>query len=487
MENPSIFKNTAEELLQIILNALKELVDYELAVILKFSNQRTLAVQKADGPLFNETIAHFSINLEDRKDLAELISRKEPYLFPVDEKHMDTYEEILDLPDGHSCMIAPLHLEDSPVGLLTLDHRECRKYTPEIVRFISSISKLISIVLAQNDTSRYLMEQSRKLTEERNLLLQMDNGLFRDVVGRSGPWQAVLDSVKMVAGSDLSVLIQGETGTGKEEIARLVHRLSSRNDGPFIALNCSALTPSLAESELFGHEKGAFTGAGSRKKGRFELAHGGTLFLDEIGDLPLELQPKILRALQEGVYERVGGEESVYSNVRVIAASHVDLKEAVRKKEFREDLYYRLSEYPVFLPPLRERGEDVILLAEHFVQKLRSTGDYPFLQIDGGALDALASYGWPGNVRQLYNYIRRGAVVSGGTMIRKEHLFTDHVPAEKTGRIPAGAVTLDEAMAAHIRGALQACGGKIYGKDGAAERLGLKPSTLQSKMKKLGI
>ncbi len=487
MPSHLLLESPAEEFLQIILNALKDLVDYELAVILKFRDATTLDVQKADGPLLNEKIARFSIDLENRKDLAELINRKQPYVFPEDQDHVDTYEEILDLPEGHSCMIAPLHLEDSPVGLLTLDHRVCRKYTPDVVRFIGSISRLISIILSQNDTSRYLLEQSRKLTEERNLLLQMDDERFRRVIGRSAPWQAVLDSVKIVAGSDLSVLIQGETGTGKEEIARLVHRLSSRKDGPFIALNCSALSPSLAESELFGHEKGAFTGAYSRKKGRFELAHGGTLFLDEIGDLPAELQPKILRALQEGVYERVGGEESVFSNVRVIAASHVDLAGAVENRSFREDLFYRLSEYPVYLPSLRERGDDVILLAEYFVNNLRKEGDYPFLQIDRGALDALASYKWPGNVRELYNYIRRGAVLSGGTKIRREHLFSgNHLP-ETSSPPPASMMTLDDAIASHIRAALQECGGKIYGPGGAAERLDVKPSTLQSKMKKLGI
>ena len=371
--------------------------------------------------------------------------------------------------------------------MLTLDHRVCRKYSPGIVRFIASISKLISIILTQGDTSRYLLEQQRLLTEERNRLLRFEEGPFRDVIGRSPRWQAAMESVKTVAGSNLAVLIQGETGTGKEEAARLIHRLSSRKDGPFIALNCSALSSGLTESELFGHEKGAFTGATGRRKGRFELAHGGTLFLDEIGDLPADLQPKLLRALQEGVFERVGGEDPVHSDVRIIAATHVDLRKAVEKRLFREDLYYRLNVFPIFLPPLRERGEDVLLLSEHFINKLKKGEDYPQLKLDTGVADDLVSYDWPGNVRQLYNFIRRAALVSGGSVIKREHLFPGDIVFSVPRLDAEPIVTLDRAVYRHIRMALERCQGKIYGTGGAAELLGLKPSTLQSKMKKLGI
>ena len=486
MDFPLLKGDSVEELLDIILKALNDLVEYELAVILKLKNKETLTVQKARGPLSSEEIEHFQINLASRRDIADMIARREPYLFPEEEDHVDTYQEILDMPEGHSCLVAPLYFKETPVGMLTLDHRVCRKYSPGIVRFIASISKLISIILTQGDTSRYLLEQQRLLTEERNRLLRFEGGPFRGVIGRSPRWQDAMEGVRIVAGSNLAVLIQGETGTGKEEAARLIHRLSSQKDGPFIALNCSALSSGLAESELFGHEKGAFTGAAGRRKGRFELAHGGTLFLDEIGDLPADLQPKLLRALQEGVFERVGGEEPVRSDVRIIAATHVDLQKAVEKRAFREDLFYRLNVFPVSLPPLRERGEDVILLAEHFINTLKKE-DYPLLKMGPGVPDDLVSYDWPGNVRQLYNFIRRGALVSGGSVIKREHLFPEDVvfSVPRQGSDPI--ISLDDAVARHIRVALERSQGKIYGTGGAAELLGLKPSTLQSKMKKLGI
>jgi transcriptional regulator with GAF, ATPase, and Fis domain len=302
-----------------------------------------------------------------------------------------------------------------------------------------------------------------------------------------------------VASTAVPVLLQGETGTGKEEIARAIHRLSPRARGPFVPLNCSALTATLAESELFGHEKGAFTGALALKRGRFELAHQGTLFLDEIGDLPLDLQPKLLRALQEGVIERVGGEKPVHFDVRIIAATHVNLQQAVEAGTFREDLYYRLAVFPIELPPLRLRSADVLLLADYFLRRIRERSGRPILTLSPEALDKIQRYTWPGNVRELKNVIERASILAVDGIIGPDHITglraeaLEAAPRCEEARSNGSEGSdgrkrsLNDAMADHIRQALKACGGKIYGPDGAAALLGLKPSTLQSRMKKLGI
>ncbi|MFQ3547700.1 MAG: sigma 54-interacting transcriptional regulator, partial [Termitinemataceae bacterium] len=392
--------------------------------------------------------------------------------------------------------------EDTLVGLLTLDHRSCSRFSQGILRVVETLSQLMSIALLQLDVSRELAEQNKQLLLERNQLLSLEADIFSRLVGSSTLWKRVLDSVKLVAATDVPVLIQGETGTGKEEIARAIHRLSGRSTGPLVSLNCSALTESLAESELFGHEKGAFTGALALRRGRFELAHRGTLFLDEIGDLPLSLQPKLLRALQEGVFERLGGEKSVQVDVRLIAATHVDLQKAVVEGRFREDLYYRLAVFPVQLPPLRERESDMLVLAEYFLSQAARRYGKHHLRFTEEALERLTSYSWPGNVRELKNVIERASILAGDGPLRSEHLTglaqiercqdtSSQVQPNTRGPQffepgkPFG--TLDAVMADHIRRALEASGGKIYGSDGAAARLGLKPSTLQSRMKKLGI
>ena len=479
----------AEEVLELILTALGDLVDYELAVILKVQDDEKLAVKKAMGKLLSDNLRDYSISLADRTDIAELMNAGKPHLFSEDIPHEDTYAEILDLPDGHSCLVSPLQFHERPIGMLTLDHSACNMFSPQIVNFIGTISKLISIILVQNDSSEFLQEQQRILAQERNLLLSSGSEKFADVIGDSKAWKEILDSVKIVAASDVSVLIQGETGTGKEEIARLIHKLSPRSSKPFIALNCSTLTAGLAESALFGHEKGAFTDAYRTRKGQFELADGGTLFLDEIGDLPLEIQPKLLRAVQEGVFERVGGEQPIKSDVRIITASHIDLKIAVTNKDFREDLYYRIGVFPLFLPPLRERDNDVILLAEFFLGKINSERSGSPLTFSRSAVEQMLQCRWPGNVRELQNRVKRAALLAGMGDIEGIHLgFDDESPVPVSGAVTAADFpSLDYVAAEHIRKALKISEGRIYGAGGAAELLGLKPTTLQSRIKKLEI
>jgi transcriptional regulator with GAF, ATPase, and Fis domain len=306
------------------------------------------------------------------------------------------------------------------------------------------------------------------------------------------------DQVKIVAESDLPILIHGETGTGKELVAHTIHKLSPRSDKPFITLNCSALNASLAESELFGHEKGSFTSAIAQRKGRFEIADGGTLFLDEIADLPMEIQPKLLRTLQEGTFERIGGETTRSCDVRIIAASHMDLIKRVQESRFREDLYYRLGVYPLELPPLCQRKEDIIPLTRHFIQKEAHKAGTRSPVISEEAVTGLLNYPWPGNVRELQNAISRGVLLAKGGVIECQHLglsHSGHLPAalrpDSFSATSSESQTLFPSMIAlekrHIEDALTRTDGKIYGENGAAALLKMKPTTLQSRIKKLNI
>ena len=306
---------------------------------------------------------------------------------------------------------------------------------------------------------------------------------FDHIVGNSPALELVLGEVKRVAPTDSTVLILGETGTGKELIAHAIHNLSPRCGRPFVKLNCAAIPFDLLESELFGHEKGAFTGAVAQKIGRFEMADTGTLFLDEIGDLPLALQPKILRVLQEQEFERLGSGRTHQINVRLVAATHRDLAEMVARNEFRSDLYYRLNVFPVVIPPLRERREDIRQLVHHFVEMFARRMGKHIEQISETTMDSFIAYAWPGNVRELQNLIERAVIRSDDGLLpnplplsQKNTALTD---------VPRG--TLREHEATLILQTLRAAGGMIGGPRGAAARLGLKRTTLVSKMKRLGI
>ncbi len=480
--------------MEIVLDALNEVVEYELAVVLSLENDKELRVRRARGPLFTPKLRDFIIHLDERPDLAAVVARGKAHLFDEqDDNHRDTYDDIMDMPSGHSCLVAPLHIEGKTIGLLTLDHRACDMFSEQTVRVTESLARIIALALAQSLAADALLAEREALIYERNTLLaDLPEGV-ENLVGHSANWREVLERIRMVAPTDTPVLIQGETGTGKEQVARALHALSGRAHRPFVALNCSALVPNLAESELFGHEKGSFTGAVSRRRGRFELANNGTLFLDEIGDLPLEIQPKLLRALQEQTFERVGGEVPVHSDVRVIAATHVDLQKAVQEQRFREDLYYRLHVFPITIPPLRERGSDVLLLAEHFLKKFAEKFQRDGFELTTSAMDYLLQYRWPGNVRELQNTLERAVILARGPVIDVQHLQPGNGPRRRGRKAPepeesnSEIVPLDDAIRSHIIQALKASGGKIYGPDGAAARLGLKPTTLQSKMRKLGI
>ena len=321
-----------------------------------------------------------------------------------------------------------------------------------------------------------------ELQEER-LYLESEIGSeynFGDIVGKSAALRKVLDQVAIVAPTGSTVLLHGETGTGKELVARAIHNLSPRRERTFVRLNCAAIPSGLVESELFGHERGAFTGALMQKQGRFELADRGTFFLDEIGDISLELQPKLLRALQEHEFERLGSTKTIRVDVRLIAATHRDLQDMIRNNQFREDLFYRLNVFPIEIPPLRERREDIPLLVHYFVLRHSRQMQKRIKFVPKQAMEALVNGDWPGNIRELENFIERCVILTQGHEL--------NVPRAELRRSAAPAAsTFEQAERQVIMQALRAASGRIAGQGGAAERLGLKRTTLQNKMNKLNI
>jgi formate hydrogenlyase transcriptional activator len=311
---------------------------------------------------------------------------------------------------------------------------------------------------------------------------------LEDIVGDSAAFRKVLDQVAVVAPTRSTVLLYGETGTGKELIARAIHNASPRRERTFVKLNCAAIPSALVESELFGHEKGAFTGAFAQKRGRFEVADHGTLFLDEVGDIAAELQPKLLRAIQEQEFERVGSNRTIRVDVRLIAATHQDLRAMIRENRFREDLFYRLNVFPIEIPPLRERREDIPLLVHYFVSRLSREMQKTIRRIPREALDALTNAPWPGNVRELENFIERAVILTKGEELQVpiKELEEPALAGMQAGATHA-ASTLRESERRVIVEVLKASGGKVAGPGGAAERLGLKRSTLRNKMRRLNI
>jgi PAS domain S-box-containing protein len=343
-------------------------------------------------------------------------------------------------------------------------------------------------------TEQELMKQEQARLKAQNQYLQEEiklNHNFEEIISKSKNFHKILQQIEQVAATDATVLIAGESGTGKELIARAVHNISNRSKRPLIKVNCATLPANLIESELFGHERGAFTGAMERKTGRFELADGGTIFLDEIGELPVELQAKLLRVLQEGEFERLGNPKTMKVNVRVIAATNRNLQQAIENKEFREDLYYRLNVFPITTPPLRERKEDIPLLVKHFIKKYENKMGKKITDISPEVSAALMAYNWPGNIRELENLIERALILTLGNTLE----YGDWVPAavkerneqkEKTGNSSA-AKKLQDIEKDHIIATLQATNWKVSGEKGAAKILGLNPTTLEARMKKLGI
>ena len=377
-------------------------------------------------------------------------------------------------------LITRLHV----LGTLNVGSTRERAFSDSDIDFLSQVAGQAAIAI-ENATSYQEIGQLKDQLAEEKLYLQDEirtDRNFGEIIGDSPQFRSVLDQVETVAPTDASVLILGETGTGKELIARALHDLSSRRERTFVKLNCAAIPTGLLESELFGHEKGAFTGAIMQKAGRFELANKGTLFLDEIGDIPLELQPKLLRALQEHEFERLGGTRTIKVDVRLVAATNRDLAQMINERQFRTDLYYRLSVFPISVPPLRERVDDIPKLVRYFTQKFARRMNKHVESISQETMDALVRYAWPGNVRELENLIERAVILTRGTTLQ---IPLAELRAASTET--ASPVTLEEAERDHIRRVLERSNGVVGGPNGAAAKLGMKRTTLQSKMKKLGI
>jgi len=379
----------------------------------------------------------------------------------------------------------PLIGRNGVAGALDLARRSKEPFTSDEVDLLVQVARQIAVAIENSLAYRELSEIKEKLATEKLYLedeIRLDQNLG-NMIGESEAFQAVLSAVQVVAPTDATVLIEGETGTGKELVARALHDLSGRSNQSFIKVNCAAIPATLLESELFGHEKGSFTGAYAQKIGRFELAHQGTLFLDEVGEIPLELQSKLLRAIQEQEFERLGGNRTIRVNVRFVAATNRSLKQMVDEGKFRSDLYYRLHVFPLAVPPLRERSKDIPLLVRYFTQKFAKRMNRPIESIPSASLEAMANYDWPGNIRELQNVIERSVILSPGSALRiaVPDIAKASAPRPRTPRLE------ESEERERILRALRESKGKVGGSDGAAARLGLCRTTLQSRMKRLGI
>jgi formate hydrogenlyase transcriptional activator len=354
---------------------------------------------------------------------------------------------------------------------------------------LQHVANQIAIGVENALAYRQVVDRANQLREEKLYLqdeIRTDYN-FEEIIGESTGLKRVLEQVQIAAPTDSTILIQGETGTGKELIARAIHNLSARRDHTLVKVNCAAIPMGLLESELFGHEKGAFTGAIAQRIGRFELAHRGTIFLDEVGDIPLELQPKLLRVLQEQEFERLGSARTIRVDVRLVAATNADLAQKVAQNHFRRDLYYRLNVFPLTVPPLRERREDIPLLVRYFAQKYARRMKKPIDTIPAKAMRALTEYHWPGNVRELENFIERAVILSPGIELHLPLSELRQRTQSVLAAMSAGSSTLEHAEREHIVRALTETEWVIGGPAGAAARLGMKRTTLQSRMRKLGI
>ncbi|MBL8681649.1 MAG: sigma 54-interacting transcriptional regulator [Myxococcales bacterium] len=490
-----------DELIRRGLDWLARVAPYDLATLFELEGDR-LVVRAARGRLANDAVKRHAISLDEFPTVREALELRRARAFTEDDHAHgdgDPFDGVLDLPAGHACMVVPLAAGDRPLGILALDRARCERYAQPVVDLVEVYGQLLSLALVNAELSSALARLSAQEHAVKSLLERERYGANaiearqeRPAIdaSRSPKMRAVYERAAQVAVADTPVLVRGETGTGKEHLARLLHARSRRSDRPFVTMNCAAIPESLLEPELFGVVKGAFTGAVASRPGRFQTANGGTLLLDEIGELSMPLQAKLLRVLQEGTFEPVGSDRTVRVDVRIVAATHVDLERAIAKGRFREDLYYRLAVFPLELPPLRERMEDLASLAAALIDRLSERANRRGrFKLGEDALAVLRGYHWPGNIRELANVLERAMILSPSSTLHASAIdLGSRAVAAPAAIERAGAVrTLEEVERDHIRETLVRTKGKLYGKDGAAALLGLKPSTLQSRMKKLAI
>jgi len=475
-----VFAATAASLRRVIPHVLASLYLYD-------PDNEVVSRHALDSPGGKGLLQEGFVGPIDSTPAGPAIRTGKPALFDEDDlKRLQSDVGRLLLEEGvKSGCCVPLKSHNRLLGTLNIASLHSGAFSQDDVDLLSQVANQIAIAVENALAYRQIEELKDKLNKEK---LYLEDEIrteynFEEIIGESAALKRILKQVETVAPTDSTVLIQGETGTGKELIARAIHNLSKRRERTFVKMNCAAIPTGLLESELFGHERGAFTGAIAQKVGRFELAHGGTLFLDEVGDVPLELQSKLLRVLQEQEFERLGSNRTIRVDVRLVAATNQDLAQMVTDKLFRSDLYYRLNVFPITAPPLRERPEDIPLLVRYFAQKYARLMNKQIETIPAGAMTALAKYHWPGNIRELENLIERSVILSQGPDL--------HVPLGEL-KAPAtsghnGVATLEAAEREHIQRVLRETNWVIGGPSGAATRLGMKRTTLQSKIRKLGI
>jgi len=444
--------------------------------------QRARHIDRKPGPL--------SQPLQDTW-ISEFTHTRRPYVCTDlrTQRRFRQEEELFDA-GGKSYISLPLIKHDELIGAVTFISFEERDFTPDTVQLLQGLSEIVSSAVSNALAYEEIKNLKEQLQTENRLLQDeiIQRSIFEEIVGSSQPLQRVLEAIERVAPTDSTVLITGETGTGKELIAHAIHRRSQRSGRALVKVNCAALPAELIASELFGHEKGAFTGALQQRIGRFEAADGGTIFLDEIGELTTEMQIALLRVLQEKEFERVGGNRTIHTDVRVIAATNRNLKQAVDDGRFRMDLYFRLNVFPIHIPALRQRAEDIPTLVEYFISRFAARMRKRLRQIDRQTLEAMQRYSWPGNIRELQNVIERGVIIADGEVFRLE----PGTLAEQTGSTPpelepVRADDIRDEEKARIEAVLKQTRGRVAGPNGAAARLGLPPSTLEWRIKALKI
>jgi transcriptional regulator with GAF, ATPase, and Fis domain len=484
------------EVLERGLEALGRVVPYDLGAVFRLQGD-TAHVVAAAGRLAGPRVRQHELDLKRFPTIVRALESRRPVAL---ENHHhasaegDPYDGVLDLPHGHSCMVVPLFAGDRSLGLVTLDRQTCGRYPPEVVELAGVYGQIMSLTLHVADLVLLLDRYRSQMSEHNRLLVEESGGAdeavrWLDATSDPGMKQLVRHA-RQVASSSLPVLLLGETGSGKEVIAHAIHAWSPRRPGPFVKLNCSAIPESLVESELFGHVRGAFSGADQKRPGRFLTANGGTLLLDEIGDMPLAAQAKLLRVLEQGTFEPVGSDHSIKVDVRVLAATHVDLEEAVRGGRFREDLYYRLAVFPLSVPALRDRPSDILNIAFGFLEgEHRRTRRGPWT-LSESASEALTRWSWPGNVRELLNALERATLLRPTGELEPQHLALRSATGTTSSRPPPSSspsTSWRENERLYLTEIMRRAGGKIYGPDGAAALAGLKPTTFRSKLLKHGL
>jgi formate hydrogenlyase transcriptional activator len=474
------------EVFRTLVQTLRPVLQFDRTSILMLSDHDRILRFRELEPPDREFLGRDSLIPVEGSAAGQAIRDGRPLYTPDLEAGTPLYEDGFLLRAGiRSRVVIPLFVQRRPIGTFNLASNKRNPFSEDDLDFLSQLAEQVSVAVANSEAYRQVEQLKNRLQDENVQLREVmtRSPQLSELVGESGAWKKVLRQVEMVAATDASVLIRGETGTGKELIARAIHRLSPRSEKPFVAINCAALSPDLVASELFGHEKGAFTGAAQLKLGRLELADQGTLFLDEVAELPGEMQVKLLRVLQEREFERVGGTKTLKVNVRLIAATNRDLERARAEGTFRDDLYFRLNVFPIHVPPLRERKEDIEPLILYFLHRYAHKVNKTFDRVDRRAIERCLQYHWPGNVRELENLVERSVIVSPGPVLLMDPLLE----ADALSRDLAPLPTLKDTVKAQLVQALRLTRGKIYGKDGAAALLGLKPSTLQMRLRKLGL